>query len=565
MEKTTVKQIIFLLSIAFLIIALLGILLQIQVQAQELTRDLDARQEKLIEKLYQEYDLEDARLFRGDTSIRQEEIIDDDVVVSNGTIYLAGEILGDLIVLMGDIEIDSMAYVAGDVVTLDGRVWQHSGATVEGDIVELSSGNRLSVPKTDEKRIRHKAPRPESSRTPRARDARRRDRDPERYSYYGWHDEDWVYATYDRVDGFTIGLSLPEQQWWYRRRSYALRGRGGYSFASQRGHYEIGLERRFGDRFHVDIGGLFQDQTKTNDEWMITDVENSLAALFLKEDFRDYYRRIGYQFYVSPSFFHTLQLGFGYHNYHVENVNKETNWSIFGGDKKFRDNPAALWSGFMSAEGEQAAHIQSFVVDLSFDSRDHKTRSRQGLYLQAFAEKAGEGLDSDVDFERVILDLRRYQPLGWNEHLLLRLRAATSTGWLPPGYWFDLGGLSSLRGFDHKEFTGNRMVLANVEYHLSRLDEWFILEDLDIILFLDSGKAWFTHDPEILASYPFGYSDAVPESLDEGFEDLTFESLHTDWGVAIADPDNYWRINFARRTGDVDSDFVVTFRIARPF
>ncbi len=565
MEKTTVKQIIFLLSIAFLIIALLGILLQIQVQAQELSKDLNSQQEKMIEKLYQEYDLKDARLFRGDVNIEQDETIDDDVVVSNGTIYLAGEILGDLVVFMGDIEIDSMAYVSGDVVSLDGRVWQHSGAIVEGDIVELSSRDGDYASSTDEERIRHKAPRPESRRAPRARDERQRERDYDPYSYHGWHDKEWVYATYDRIDGFTIGLSLPERHWWYRRRAYALQGRAGYSFASQQGHYEIGLERRFGERFHVDIGGMFQDQTKTADEWIITDGENSLAAVFLKEDFRDYYRQLGYQFYVSPSVTKNLQFQFGYHNYHLENLEKATNWSIFGGDKEFRENPAVLWNGFVSFEGDQTTHIRSFVLDFSFDSRDHKTRSRQGWVLQAFAEKAGDGLDSDVDFERLILDVRRYQPLGWNEHLYLRLRAATSTGWLPPGYWFDLGGLSTLRGFDHKAFTGNRMVLANIEYHLSRLDEWFVLNDFDVILFLDSGKAWFTHDPEILGSYPFGPRGATPESLDEGFEGLTFGSLNTNWGVAIADPDNYWRLNFARRTGDINSGFVVTFRIARPF
>jgi hemolysin activation/secretion protein len=35
---------------------------------------------------------------------------------------------------------------------------------------------------------------------------------------------------------------------------------------------------------------------------------------------------------------------------------------------------------------------------------------------------------------------------------------------LPSQYLYDLGGISTIRGYDYKAFTGDRMVLINAEY-----------------------------------------------------------------------------------------------------
>src|SRR5574341_2126860 len=112
------------------------------------------------------------------------------------------------------------------------------------------------------------------------------------------------------------------------------------------------------------------------------------------------------------------------------------------------------------------------------------------------------------------VDIRRYQPIGYGKNFDIRLRAGTGRGILPSQYLFDLGGISTLRGYRFKEFTGDRMVLANVEYRLnsktSRLHDIPIIEEFNLILFADAGLAWFAED-KIAA--------------DKSFDTLTWDKL----------------------------------------
>ena len=155
----------------------------------------------------------------------------------------------------------------------------------------------------------------------------------------------------------------------------------------------------------------------------------------------------------------------------------------------------------------------------------------------------------------------------------IRLRAGTSTGTLPPMYWYDLGGISTLRGYGYKELTGDRMVFGNLEYRLntSRAD-WFIFDSFDIIIFGDAGLAWFANEdlPEQFNSWPLD-EDFVDHANNtypkDTFEELTWDRIKTDVGIALASHDDNFRINFAKRMDRDfgDEDFVITFRISQPF
>ncbi|MEZ4745799.1 MAG: hypothetical protein R3C41_06990 [Calditrichia bacterium] len=61
------------------------------------------------------------------------------------------------------------------------------------------------------------------------------------------------------------------------------------------------------------------------------------------------------------------------------------------------------------------------------------------------------------------MNVSLYQPLTYGENFQIRAIARTSTGELPLQKRFELGGIGSLRQFSYKEFTGNRMFLANIE------------------------------------------------------------------------------------------------------
>ena len=215
--------------------------------------------------------------------------------------------------------------------------------------------------------------------------------------------------------------------------------------------------------------------------------------------------------------------------------------------------------------------MQSYSFNLVYDTRDDDENPERGWFINLFAEKAGNGLKSDLDFQRQILDVRRYQPLGWDEGLDLRLRIGSSNGVLPPMYWFDLGGLSTLRGYRHKEFTGDRMLLANIEYTLetSELD-WTLFDEMNLVLFVDSGCAWFaeSNTPEMQLYWPMDpkYVDKMNEKkLDDSFSSLTWSSLKTNVGIGLSSEDDDFRINFAKRTDVGDGDIVVTIRLKKEF
>ena len=46
----------------------------------------------------------------------------------------------------------------------------------------------------------------------------------------------------------------------------------------------------------------------------------------------------------------------------------------------------------------------------------------------------------------------------------VRLRIGSADGNLPQQYLYDLGGISTMRGFGYKAFTGECMMLFNAEY-----------------------------------------------------------------------------------------------------
>ncbi|MFQ5499068.1 MAG: BamA/TamA family outer membrane protein, partial [Candidatus Zixiibacteriota bacterium] len=60
--------------------------------------------------------------------------------------------------------------------------------------------------------------------------------------------------------------------------------------------------------------------------------------------------------------------------------------------------------------------------------------------------------------------LRRHQKITRRTMLLLRGMLALSDGYLPMHKRYFLGGLGTLRGYNHKELMGTRFWMANVEY-----------------------------------------------------------------------------------------------------
>jgi outer membrane protein insertion porin family len=176
-----------------------------------------------------------------------------------------------------------------------------------------------------------------------------------------------------------------------------------------------------------------------------------------------------------------------------------------------------------------------------------------GFLIETIYEKAGGGLGGELDFERLLVDARRYIYLTRYENIDLRLRLGTSAGNLPVQAAFDLGGLGSLRGYKHKEFKDfNRMILGNLEYRIGvgRVSSSW-LEDYQVIPFYDLGLAWNSNDTG---------------SLVGGFDQIRADRVKTSVGIGFSTgADDRLRINLARRLDDRDEPITVTVRVHRIF
>ncbi len=383
----------------------------------------------------------------------------------------------------------------------------------------------------------------------------RRDKRSRRYKRHGSRGS-WV-ARYNRVEGLYLGVRVPRDERWRRYgANFLMWGEGGYGFSSKAWRYQVGLDRAFdvlGTRrepaFRFILGAEAHDLTDTQDEWIIPTDENSLAAFLLKEDFHDYYRRVGASGYLEQEVAGQVRFRAEYRDDRYYNmppdpdVRRATNWALFGGKKEFRPNP-------LIDEG----HLRGAVGILTVDTRDDPEEPEEGWFVQAVAEFYGGQVESDYEFDRFILDIRRYQPLGYGENLDLRLRLGSSRRNLPSQFLFDLGGISTLRGYRFKAFTGDRLFLANVEYRIRADSRTFggipIFGDMNLIFFFDAGLAWFSEDVS---------------RAEKGWEYLTWSRLKTDVGVAITDRAGRVRLSFARRTDSANAPIVVTFRLNRAF
>lgn len=371
--------------------------------------------------------------------------------------------------------------------------------------------------------------------------------------------EDWmsgdrssVFARYNRVEGFTIGTRLKKEYWRSRRPSSPfIYGHWAYAFGAKEFQYRAGVEKGVFDDFRFAVGGEYHHMIDTEDKWIISESENSLAASMIKEDFHDFYQRDGGSGYIMQNLTDAITLTGTYSTDKWSSVKKHVNWSLFGGKKKFRENPAI-------DEGE----ARSVSASVLLDTRNSKKRTTRGWYVHVEGEHTGDDLGGDFTYDRVVADFRRFQPLGYYDGIDIRIRGGSSTGCLPWHKRYYLGGLSTLRGYRYKAFPAkwdqpgaNRMLLAQIEYRLGKQDlpdeiDLGLLEQFYLILFADAG--W-------LAS--------VDKEMDlmEGFEDLEPGDFKSDVGIALANRSGNVRFEIARRTDTSYKPIMLWFRLNRPF
>ncbi len=359
-------------------------------------------------------------------------------------------------------------------------------------------------------------------------------------------------ARYNRVEAPYIGLRL-KRDVWYKYHPYQpfLYGLAGYAFAAKEFEYQAGLEKGFFEEYRLALGAEYHRIIDTPDRWIISDLENSLAALLIREDFHDYFMNEGFSAYISQNVTRAFKVMVSYYSETHDSLEKCANWSVFGGDKRFPENPPM-----------DEGLIRSLSGSLVLDTRNSRRNTTRGWYIQAELEFAGNDIGGDFGYERMLVDIRRYQKIWLGESVNIRLRLGSASGDVPWQRSFHLGGVSTLTGYRFKELPdgrfnpgGNRMFLSQIEYRFGGNDfagsvDLGFLEHFNLILFFEAG--WVQN------------VDADWGVL-KGFGEMNWADIKSDLGVALANRSGSVRVQVAKRLDTGYKPYAFSFRISRPF
>jgi hypothetical protein len=292
----------------------------------------------------------------------------------------------------------------------------------------------------------------------------------------------------------------------------------------------------------LQAGASLQDITASDDHWRLTNAEQSLVALGFRNNFRDYYRRKGYQLHAAlrPVANHELLVAWRDEE-HLALVN-ETDFGLFRDDHDFRPNAAA-----------QEGDLRSLIVGYTFDTRGLARESPgerfrrhlvdslfgsvaehdHGARVEWTSEFAPEGFDHDFDFNRHVINGRVWAEMSPGRLLSGRVIGGFGDGVMPPQRTFALGGIGTVHGYSFKEAVGEGMLLFNGEFR-----QRFGRSGLAGIAFIDAGRVY---NP--LAGFT--------------------EDWLTGAGVGLAIGDT--RIEFGWRLDDIPSSLQVLFRLGPTF
>lgn len=476
------------------------------------------------------------RIF-GTLNVARDDVFNGNVAVLDGPLRLSGVIRGDLVAINADVWLRRTAVVRGDVLVVGGSIRGITDARILGSLREYGSRVRLRRVGDEIELLR---PRREPRRT-RSRDRLRRSRDGRFEIVLS------TAGTYNRVEGLPFHAGAQIEWGIHSLRRFRIEGvgivrtAGDFQSNPEDLGYRVRAEMELGRRTPVTLGARAYDVVAPIEDWQLQDDEIGFASLLWHRDYRDYYLKKGVAGFISLVPFRRFTLSAEIARNEESSVAERDPWTLFRRDRLWRANPTIDEGRFTYT-----------TVRAEYDSRPHRRSGSSGWFLSAAWER-GESddvtpeplpatiraplpTDGSYTFERVFVDLRRYERVGWAGQLSLRALAAGTVGDdpLPIQRRLSLGGPDPMPGFPFRRFACNeslqdpsvpalcdRILLLQAEYrgelsfgasfwdrrHTRRtsptyrrddgfrdLDDWHWFEGPTIVLFGDAGQGWIGDD-----------------------------------------------------------------------
>jgi hypothetical protein len=357
--------------------------------------------------------------------------------------------------------------------------------------------------------------------------------------------------TYNRVEGLPvyIGPTVHRELPWGSVGLDALNivRTGDFSITPTTWGYKVAGDAQFGHAHNGAVRFTLRayDDIVPVEDWQLSDAEVGLASFFFRRDYRDYYQRHGGSGTVSLSDGYA-DFHFGVANEHWSSLSALDPLFIFRTVGRWRPNPDLDDGTFQTISG-----------GLQFDTRNDRSDPWAGWFVKADVEygtgrvgiygerspplgQPGEttpggppvtGSGAGQAYTRLFFDVRRYNRLGPNDQLNLRLVLAGSTnGPLPLEKRLSVGGPGTIPGYDFRtpgddrtdvascasgpKPDGNpaqcdRIALAQIEYrHDLRIDIGptghgiGFHRDGAVVAFADAGRGWLVGPQSGTLRYP---------------------------------------------------------------
>jgi hypothetical protein len=413
-------------------------------------RELRAVPRDITDEVQQTFNATTSRRVSGDLTVPASEVIEGDVAVMAGQVIVAGRVTGRLVVINGSVVVRGAGRVAGPVTVIGGTVTTIGGGEVEGSVraypehvLVESDASRLVVrdESEDERWYRRRMTPREGSRG----------------------DLRLVTArTYNRVEGLPLLLG-PRAYLnfsWGRLTADAmgvLRSADRFELRSENLGHLLRAELQLGGTRGIRIGGRLEDVVAPVEEWHLSDSEVGLASFLLHRDYRDYYNRHGGSLSATGFVGDHLDATISWTDERWSTPAARDPWSLFRDNQDWRSNPIL-----------DAGRFHLVRAGVRYDTRNDADDPWSGWYVTGEYEY---GLGRIVEygptsrairdinptgrnaFDRVLLDVRRYNRISAEAQLNLRLVAG---GWLsgddlPLQRRFSLGSAGSLPGYDFRQ------------------------------------------------------------------------------------------------------------------
>jgi hypothetical protein len=428
------------------------------------TRDLPR---EIADEVLLLFNAEGTQRHRGRHEIPRGEEVRANLAILDGPLVIAGRVIGRVVAVNADVELQAGGVVEGDVLVVGGRIVGRDDATVTGSIRTYTT--RIAVREEGDLIARHHEDEAEQSGQ---RWWRRRDR---------WRDRAWgtlrlfSARTYNRVEGLPIhaGPAFGRDFSWGTVSVEALgviRSADSFEWSPENVGHSAKVELRLGREGGLRVGARHRDIVDEVEPWHLSDTEVGLASFFLHRDYRDYFNRHGGSVYASLFSGSDVDLTASYGHERWATRTTRDPWTLFRDTQTWRANPAMDEGKFHLLTGT-----------LRYDTRTDERNPWSGWHLQASYElgtgritrfaptSAGvrdESPDGQTTWNRAFFDLRRYNRLGPDAQLNLRLLLG---GWvggdeLPLQRRFSLGGPGSLPGYHFRRIQGDRLDPATIDY-----------------------------------------------------------------------------------------------------